>query len=173
MRCPFCGYDDTKVLDSRPREDGVVIRRRRVCPSCGKRFTTLETMEVLRIYVVKSDGRREMFNRDKLVRGIQLACTKRPVSVDDVESIASRVETDLRLRGDREVSSREIGELVMRYLRELDEVAYVRFASVYRKFQTKEEFLEELKQLESLGQKGEADEEGSELNSARSGAQEG
>ncbi|HFE53266.1 MAG TPA: transcriptional repressor NrdR [Bacteroidetes bacterium] len=149
MRCPFCGYEDTKVLDSRPREDGVVIRRRRVCPSCGKRFTTLETMEVLRIYVVKSDGRREMFNRDKLIRGIQLACTKRPVSVDDVESIASRVETDLRLRGDREVSSREIGELVMRYLRELDEVAYVRFASVYRKFQTKEEFLEELKQLET------------------------
>ncbi len=151
MRCPFCGSSDTKVLDSRPRENGYLIRRRRECKVCGKRFTTLESMEVLRLYVVKSDGRRELFNREKLIRGIQLACTKRPVSVDDIESIVSRVETALRERGEREVPSRDIGEMVMNQLKELDEVAYVRFASVYRKFKTKEEFLRELQELQKEG----------------------
>lgn len=151
MRCPFCGSEDTKVLDSRPRENGYIIRRRRECKDCGKRFTTLESMEVLRLYVVKSDGRRELFNRDKLIRGIQLACTKRPVSVDDIESIVSRIEAALRERGEREVASRDIGEMVMNHLKELDEVAYVRFASVYRKFRTKEEFLKELRELEREG----------------------
>jgi len=148
VRCPFCGSEDTKVLDSRPREDGYIIRRRRQCKKCLKRFTTLETMEVLRLYVVKADGRRELFSREKLMRGIQLACTKRPVSVEDIENIVSRVETALRERGEREVPSRDIGEMVMAHLKELDEVAYVRFASVYRKFRTKDEFLRELEELE-------------------------
>ena len=149
MRCPFCGFDDDKVVDSRSREDGKVIRRRRLCLRCDRRFITREEIEDKTLYVIKSDGRREFFDRKKLMRGIQIACSKRPVSIEKIESVVEHIETDLESEFIKEVNSREIGERVSKALRDLDEVAYVRFASVYRKFQDKEAFLRELKDLKS------------------------
>ena len=148
MRCPFCNYHDTKVIDSRIRDAGRSIRRRRECLKCRRRFTTREELEEIPIWVIKRDGRREEFDRQKISGSLQIACKKRPVSFSSIESIASKIENDIRDQGIEEIESFKIGEVVMTALKELDEIAYVRFASVYRNFQAKEEFLSELKQLE-------------------------
>ena len=144
MRCPFCNYYDTKVVDSRAREGGRTIRRRRECFKCQRRFTTREYIEHLPLWVIKRDGRREEFDREKLRSGLQLAVSKRPIPKPRIEDIVAQIETDLRDSYPDEVSSIKIGELVMKYLKDLDEVAYVRFASVYRNFQVKEEFVSEI-----------------------------
>ncbi|HHL71928.1 MAG TPA: transcriptional repressor NrdR [Bacteroidetes bacterium] len=147
MRCPYCNYPNSKVLDSRNSNNGRAIRRRRECSECGRRFTTREFIEEEPLMVIKSDGRRELFNRDKIRSGVQLACKKRAVSTQDIEAIVDRIE--LKIRDDHacEIPTIEIGNMVMDALRELDEIAYVRFASVYRKFQDKQEFINELRGL--------------------------
>lgn len=147
MRCPHCGHWDSKVLDSRPVEEGAVVRRRRECLACEKRFTTYEKVGAVPLMVVKKDGRREPFQRDKILTGLLTACEKRPVSVSVLERVVDDIERDLRQHHDKEVPSREIGERVMGLLREIDEVAYVRFASVYRQFKDLDEFREELERL--------------------------
>jgi len=148
MRCPFCASEEDKVVDSRAAQDGRSVRRRRECLACGKRYTTYEYVEKVSLTVVKNDGKREDFDRQKLFKGIALACNKRPVSEEQINNLVSQVEEELQnsSRG-TEVTSKKIGELVMDRLRSLDEVAYVRFASVYRKFKDKNEFLDELKGL--------------------------
>lgn len=147
MRCPFCQYFDSKVIDSRIREDGRSIRRRRECLKCKRRFTTREQVEETPLYVIKQDTRREPFDRNKLLRGIQLSCSKRPISLATIEQIVAKIESKLRDYGKNEIESSVIGNLVMNHLRDLDDIAYVRFASVYRKFDHKEEFINELKDL--------------------------
>ncbi|MDK2778412.1 MAG: transcriptional regulator NrdR [Pseudomonadota bacterium] len=147
MHCPFCAHPETKVIDSRLVADGEQIRRRRECISCGERFTTFETAELVMPRVIKSDGTREPFNEDKLHAGIQRALEKRPVSVEDVEAALVRIKQQLRACGEREVPSRMLGECVMAELRQLDQVAYVRFASVYRSFQDLDEFRAEIERL--------------------------
>jgi transcriptional repressor NrdR len=144
MRCPFCGNLEDKVIDSRSSKDGAVIRRRRECLDCGERFTTYEQVESLSLSVVKGDGRREPFDREKLIRGVRLACTKRPIPAAKIDEIIRRIEDDLARDFHKEIPAKEIGERVMEALRQLDEVAYVRFASVYRKFRDKTEFMTEL-----------------------------
>ncbi|HHY35157.1 MAG TPA: transcriptional repressor NrdR [Firmicutes bacterium] len=152
MKCPFCGYPDSRVLESRSIEDMTAIRRRRECLECGKRFTTYERVEMSPILVVKKDGRREAFDRNKILAGMIRACEKRPVSMETLEEAAAEVEARVRANGKNEVTSREIGELVMDKLREIDEVAYVRFASVYREFADLHRFTEEIERI--LRQKG-------------------
>ena len=147
MKCPFCAYPESKVVDSRPSEEGASIRRRRECLFCSRRFTTYETVEFVPIMVVKKDGRRQSFDRQKILGGMLRACEKRPVSADTLEEIVSHIEQDLQSSMRREIKSGELGEIVMRYLRNLDEVAYVRFASVYREFQDIDSFMTELKNL--------------------------
>ena len=147
MKCPFCGYEDSKVIDSRTKNNHNTVRRRRECLSCKRRFTTKEFIEETPLIVVKADQRRELFNREKLKRGIQLSCSKRPISSKTIDEIAFKVENELREEVIDEVISAEIGRLVMLHLKKLDQVAYVRFASVYRKFQDKEEFITELQEL--------------------------
>ena len=147
MRCPNCQHNGTRVLDSRPVEEGRSIRRRRECESCHYRFTTFEKVEEIPLIVVKKGGTREEFSREKLLRGLIKACEKRPVPLQKVEEIVNKVETDLRNNGVSEVKSEEIGEMVMDYLAEIDEVAYVRFASVYRQFKDVNVFIKELKEL--------------------------
>ncbi len=140
MRCPFCGHEDTQVKDSRPAEDGAAIRRRRSCPHCGQRFTTVERVQLRELTVVKTDGRRVPFDADKLARSIRIALRKRPVEPDRVERMVNGIVRQLETAGEGEVTSAQIGELVMARLRELDEVAYVRFASVYRDFREARDF---------------------------------
>lgn len=147
MRCPFCSYTESKVIDSRPAEEGASIRRRRECLSCGKRFTTYEIIERLPLLVVKKDGSRQSFDRMKLINGLVKACEKRPVSADQIEKIADEIEQELQGTLEREVPSEKVGEMVMQHLKKLDEVAYVRFASVYRSFKDINTFLEELNKL--------------------------
>ncbi|MEW6031630.1 MAG: transcriptional regulator NrdR [Bacillota bacterium] len=147
MRCPLCGRPDSRVLDSRPVQEQRVIRRRRECEACGNRFTTYEKTEERPLLVVKRDGRREAFDPLKIVAGLLRACEKRPVSAADMENLAAEVEREIRRLGDEEVSSETIGELVMEKLRKLDEVAYVRFASVYRQFTDLEAFRREVDRL--------------------------
>ncbi|MBM7571957.1 transcriptional regulator NrdR [Aquibacillus albus] len=147
MRCPNCEYKSTKVLDSRPIEDGRSIRRRRECEECGFRFTTFERLEEVPLIVVKKEGTREEFSREKLLRGLIKACEKRPVALEQIETVAAEVEKELRNRGTSEVQSDDIGEMVMDRLSSIDEVAYVRFASVYRQFKDINVFLDELKDL--------------------------
>ncbi len=147
MKCPFCGYEESKVIDSRPTDEGEKIRRRRECISCGKRFTTYEIIETVPIVVVKKDKSRQAFDRVKLFNGMLRACEKRPVSIDQIERVVSEIETDLQNSLDREVTSVHIGELVMEKLKGLDEVAYVRFASVYRQFKDINTFMDELTKL--------------------------
>jgi len=144
MKCPFCGHLEDKVIDSRSAGTGEVIRRRRECESCARRFTTYERVEDVLPTVVKKDGRREPFDRQKLLRGLRTACSKRPVSIERVEAIADSIEREVQEHEKREVTASELGERVMGHLRELDEVAYVRFASVYRSFRDVDEFLVEL-----------------------------
>ncbi|SHN06257.1 transcriptional regulator NrdR [Gracilibacillus kekensis] len=147
MRCPHCHYKNTKVLDSRPIEEGRSIRRRRECESCDFRFTTFERIEEVPLIVVKKEGTREEYSRDKLMRGLIRACEKRPVALEQLENIAVDIEKELRNRGTSEVQSDDIGEMVMDRLADVDEVAYVRFASVYRQFKDISVFLDELKDL--------------------------
>ena len=146
MRCPFCHDLENRVVDSRLGKDGAV-RRRRHCERCGRRFTTYERVEEPLPAVVKKDGRREAFERGKIVRGLSRACEKRPVSTDTIEAVADKIERQLQEKGEREVTSNEIGEAVMRELHALDAVAYVRFASVYRSFRDVHEFMRELEDL--------------------------
>lgn len=147
MKCPFCGASDDRVVDSRESREGEVIRRRRECESCGRRFTSYETIEEIPYMVVKKDGRREAFDRKKLRAGLVKACEKRPVSPAQLDAIVDEIETRLHDTEEREVGTTDIGARVMDRLRELDKVAYVRFASVYRKFEDVDEFLNELKTL--------------------------
>ncbi len=147
MRCPHCGHGEDKVVDSRPHQDGRAIRRRRECLKCTKRFTTFEYVEQGGLTVLKGDERREPFDRNKVLQGIKLACNKRPVTSFEMAAMVDDIEAQLHSHGKTEVPANEIGELVMAKLREVDEIAYVRFASVYRKFADKAEFLEEMKKL--------------------------
>jgi len=149
VRCPLCGHPEDKVIDSRASPTGDAIRRRRECESCAKRFTTYERVEYALPTVVKKDGRREPFDREKLMRSVRVACVKRPVTGEQIESIAARMEQEVHAEGPRELSTVAIGESVMRLLRDLDEVAYVRFASVYRSFQNVEEFAAELRGMKN------------------------
>lgn len=147
MKCPFCGYLDSKVLDSRPADDGNAIRRRRECVECGRRFTTYEKVDQIPLVVVKKDGRREVYDRNKVLGGIIKACEKRPISMNQMEGMADGIEKELKNRMENEVSSERIGEMLMDNLREVDEVAYVRFASVYRQFKDVNSFMDELDKL--------------------------
>lgn len=147
MKCPFCGFEESKVIDSRPTDEGQRIRRRRECLQCGKRFTTYEIIESLPIIVIKKDKSRESFDRDKLMNGLLRACEKRPVSIDTLDKMIDEIETVLQNSLDREVSSEKIGQLVMDKLKKIDEVAYVRFASVYRQFKDINTFMKELNKL--------------------------
>ncbi len=147
MKCPFCGYEESKVIDSRPTDEGQRIRRRRECLQCTKRFTTYEIIESLPIIVIKKDKSRETFNRDKLMTGLLRACEKRPVSIDTLDNMIDEIEVIIQNSLDREVSSERIGELVMEKLKKIDEVAYVRFASVYRQFKDINTFMSELSKL--------------------------
>ncbi len=147
MKCPYCSFEESKVIDSRPTDEGERIRRRRECLQCQKRFTTYEIIESLPIIVIKKDKSREVFNRDKLLNGLLRACEKRPVSLEKLENIIDEIEVVLQNSLDREVSSDKIGELVMDKLKEVDEVAYVRFASVYRQFKDIGTFMNELNKL--------------------------
>ena len=147
MKCPFCSFADSKVVDSRPDKEGTTIRRRRECEACGRRFTTHERVEEMLPLVLKKDGRREPFDRTKIISGIQKACEKRPVSIETIERLADRLESRLQESGEREVPTKVIGEWVMNDLHEIDEVAYVRFASVYRSFKDINEFMAELQDL--------------------------
>ena len=147
MKCPFCGFVDSKVIDSRPAEEGATIRRRRECLACQKRFTTYEVIERLPLVVVKRDGSRQSFDKMKLINGMVRACEKRPVSLQTLESIADEIEQELQSKLEREISTVEIGEMVMSRLKDIDEVAYVRFASVYRSFKDINTFMEELSKL--------------------------
>lgn len=145
MRCPHCNYKEDKVVDSRATQEGSAIRRRRECLKCGKRFTTYEYIEEISLMVIKKDGRREHFDRKKVLAGIMKACEKRPISIEKMEEIATQVEHAIQKKSDQEVSSSRIGELVIEKLKALDDVAYVRFASVYRQFKDVGQFMEELK----------------------------
>jgi len=147
MKCPFCGYSESKVVDSRPAEEGATIRRRRECLSCQKRFTTYEIMERLPLIVIKKDGSRQTFDKQKLINGILRACEKRPVSIADIQAVADEIEQELQNSLEREIASSEVGEMVMSGIKNLDEVAYVRFASVYRQFRDINTFMEELNKL--------------------------
>ena len=147
MKCPFCSYLESKVIDSRPAEEGATIRRRRECLACKKRFTTYEIIERLPLVVIKRDGSRQSFDRVKLINGMVRACEKRPVTLAQLEAIADDIEQELQSHLEREVSTAEIGEMVMSHIRGIDEVAYVRFASVYRSFKDINTFMEELSKL--------------------------
>ena len=147
MRCPYCGYKESKVVDSRPADEGSSIRRRRECLQCEKRFTTYEIVESLPMVVIKKDGSRQSFDRSKVLRGIQRSCEKRPVPVADMERMVSEIEQDLQNSLEREISTTLIGEKVMEKLKKADEVAYVRFASVYRQFKDINTFMSELNKL--------------------------
>ncbi|MBO7422890.1 MAG: transcriptional repressor NrdR [Oscillospiraceae bacterium] len=147
MKCPYCGTNDSKVIDSRPAEEGTTIRRRRECLSCKKRFTTYEVIERMPLVVIKRDGSRQSFDKIKLINGMVRACEKRPVTLSQLEAIADSIEQELQSGVEREISSSDIGEMVMVRLKDVDEVAYVRFASVYRSFKDINSFMDELKRL--------------------------
>ncbi len=147
MKCPFCGHENTRVIDSRPAEDNNSIRRRRVCDECEKRFTTYEKIETIPLIIIKKDNNRETYDRTKIEGGILRACHKRPVSASQISHMVDEVETEIFNYEDKEIQSEVIGELVMKKLQELDAVAYVRFASVYREFKDVNTFLEELKKM--------------------------
>jgi transcriptional repressor NrdR len=151
MKCPFCGFADTKVIDSRLGREGNSIRRRRECVQCERRFTTYERVEDILPLVVKKDGRREPFDRLKIISGMQKACEKRPVSIDTIEKMVDELERKLQESGEKEISASRIGQAVMDALHRIDEVAYVRFASVYRQFKDINEFMDELKDLLARG----------------------
>ena len=147
MKCPFCSYRDSRVIDSRAVEEGCSIRRRRECPQCGKRFTTYEKYEDTPLVVRQKDGRRELFDGKKLLAGLLKACEKRPVPYEKIKEIADSIERELRMSADAEIPSAQIGELVMKYLEQTDQIAYVRFASVYRQFADVRNFMQELERI--------------------------
>lgn len=147
MKCPYCSFEESKVIDSRSADDGERIRRRRECLRCGKRFTTHEVIETVPIIVVKRDKSREVFDRNKLMGGILRACEKRPVSIEQIENMVNDIEAQLQSSLDREITSKQIGELAMDQLKNIDEVSYVRFASVYRQFKDINTFMDELNKL--------------------------
>ena len=147
MKCPFCGETDSKVIDSRPAEDGSSIRRRRQCNGCKKRFTTYEKVETIPLIVIKKDNNREPYDREKIVSGILRSCHKRPISADQINRLVDQIETEIFNREDREIPAQEIGEIVMSRLKDLDAVAYVRFASVYREFKDVNTFMDEIKKI--------------------------
>ena len=147
MKCPYCAYEENQVLDSRDSEDLSSVRRRRECLKCGKRFTTYERVEMVDLFIIKKDGRREQFERNKLLVGIQRACEKRPISIDTIEDTVDEIEQNLRKRKTTEIPSKVIGETVTRRLKALDKVAYIRFASVYRAFEDVESFEKEVQNL--------------------------
>ena len=147
MKCPYCGTNDSKVIDSRPAEEGTTIRRRRECLACKKRFTTYEVIERMPLVVIKRDGSRQSFDKIKLINGMVRACEKRPVTLSQLDAIADSIEQELQSGVEREISSSDIGEMVMVRLKDVDEVAYVRFASVYRSFKDINSFMDELKRL--------------------------
>ena len=147
MKCPYCNHPDTRVIDSRPAEDGSAIRRRRSCDECGKRFTTYEKVETIPLIIIKKDNNREQYNRSKIERGIIRACYKRPVSAQAIQKTVERIEIKIFNLEAKEVSSTDVGEIVMDELKELDEVAYVRFASVYREFKDVNTFMDEIKKM--------------------------
>lgn len=147
MKCPFCGNNSDKVVDSRSVKDDRAVRRRRECLDCGRRFTTYEYVEESQLLVVKKDGRREPFDRAKIIAGLSIACRKRPVSADQIEAVANEIEAELSERGVLEIASNEIGEMVMERLKKIDQVSYVRFASVYRQFKDVDEFRRTLHKL--------------------------
>lgn len=147
MKCPFCGYDDTRVIDSRPSEDGSTIRRRRNCEKCQKRFTTYEKVETMPLIVIKKDGSRQTFDREKLIERILRACHKRKVSITEIEKLADEIENAALSSMNKEISTSEIGEKVLMGLWKMDEVAYIRFASVYREFADLDSFLEDLDRM--------------------------
>ncbi len=147
MKCPFCGYDDTRVIDSRPSEDGSTIRRRRNCENCQKRFTTYEKVETMPLIVIKKDGSRQTFDREKLIERILRACHKRKVSITEIEKLADEIENAALSSMNKEISTSEIGEKVLMGLWKMDEVAYIRFASVYREFADLDSFLEDLDRM--------------------------
>lgn len=147
MKCPYCSYTESKVIDSRAADDSERIRRRRECLRCGKRFTTHEIVETIPVIVVKRDKSRESFDRNKLTNGLLRACEKRPVSVEQIEEIVNNIESAVQSSLDREVTTEQIGEMAMNYLKDIDEVSYVRFASVYRSFKDIETFMDELSKL--------------------------
>ncbi len=151
MKCPYCGHTESKVVDSRPTEESISIRRRRECLACARRFTTYETVEMLPIVVVKKDGSRQTFDRQKVLRGMIRACEKRPVALGELEKVALDIEQDLQNSMDREIPTSAIGEKVMDRLRTIDQVAYVRFASVYRQFKDIDTFMQELNKLLAEG----------------------
>jgi len=147
LKCPFCGYSDSKVVDSRPTDEGSIIRRRRECSSCKRRFTTYEKVDELPLMIIKKSGNREVFDPHKIINGLIKACEKRPVSIEALQKIADEVEKELKNTMEQEIESRVIGEMVMEKLKSLDEVAYVRFASVYRQFKDIDSYIEEIKRL--------------------------
>ena len=147
MKCPYCNHPDTRVIDSRPAEDGSAIRRRRSCDECGKRFTTYEKVETIPLIIIKKDNNREQYNRSKIERGIIRACYKRPVSAEAIQKTVERIEIKIFNLEAKEASSTDVGEIVMDELKELDEVAYVRFASVYREFKDVNTFMDEIKKM--------------------------
>ena len=147
MKCPFCGDDNTRVIDSRPADDNEAIRRRRQCDECGKRFTTYEKVETIPLIVIKKDKNRETYDRSKIESGVVRSCHKRPVSVDQIEACVDEIENKIFNLGVREIESEKIGEIVMDQIRDLDQVAYVRFASDYRQFKDADTFMSELKKL--------------------------
>lgn len=147
MKCPFCGTTEDKVIDSRSSNDDKSVRRRRECEKCKKRFTTYEYVEEIPLMVIKKDGRREPFDRNKIISGIRKACEKRPVSTDKIETLADKIEKELQKNFEKEVKAQAIGEVVMEYLHKMDQVAYVRFASVYRQFKDVNQFMRELKDI--------------------------
>ena len=147
MKCPYCSSENTKVIDSRPVDDGGSIRRRRLCGNCQKRFTTYEKIETIPLNIIKKDKGREMYDRSKLESGILRACYKRPVSTANIQRMIDQIETELYNQEEKEISSKKVGEIVMEHLKEIDGVAYVRFASVYREFKDVNTFMDELKKL--------------------------
>ena len=153
MRCPYCSHKEDKVVDSRSTSDGSAVRRRRECLQCGRRFTTYEYVEEMSLMVIKKDGRRESFDRKKLLAGIVKACEKRPISIEKMEEIVSSIEHAIQRKSSREISSQALGELVMERLKHLDDVAYVRFASVYRQFRDIGQFMNELEGILTKGKK--------------------
>ncbi len=147
MKCPYCSATDTRVIDSRPAEDGSSIRRRRCCDECGKRFTTYEKIETIPLIVIKKDNNREQYDRSKIESGILSACYKRPISAEDIQKTIEKIETEIFSREEKEIPTSVIGEIVMEKLKELDEVAYVRFASIYREFKDVNTFMAEIKKI--------------------------
>ena len=154
MKCPFCQHPNSKVVDSRPARDGRAIRRRRECLNCLERFTTYEQIQEFQPMVIKKDGRREPFERKKIIDGILKACEKRPISINKIEAFVDEIERDIQEKGSPEIPSKEIGERVMNQLRKWDDVAYVRFASVYKQFKDLKEFMNQLQELLEKGQEG-------------------